>query len=246
MAESFAETTSIESSKFATICKFFNRERGCRFGDKCRYRHELEIVETTQNVHTSYTGIEPESTSVSKFLGKSEISNSGQKVLASEKGKNSGRDDQKQDGATQNKKRQTRKPVCRYFRKNGSCRDGDECRFFHQTNVAKCESSLSQPNVAMPAQTPEQTEIVATTVTSKEARSHNLPKAIKRPENLSEKLSELTDEGVTYLQAVEIEQLKKRFGNGDLKITQEDHGTVCMFAVKPTDPDWVCLNEFLQ
>lgn len=66
-----------------------------------------------------------------------------------------------------------------------------------------------------------------------------MAKPIKRPENLSDKLSELTNEGVEYLQAVEIEQLKKRFGNSDLKITQEDYGTVCIFTIKPTDPDWV-------
>ena len=231
-----AEAASIKSNKSTrnvAICKFFKRTSGCRFGDKCRYRHELDIVQTTQKADASNSKIEV-GPKPDQFPEKSKISdNSGQKALESENGESA----PDQDGAIQNKKPQIRKPVCRYFRKSGFCQDGDRCRFFHQTNLTKSKNSDTHGELL--EQTPDQTQTESKTDTSiKQVTSHK-PKAHKRPENISDKLSELTDESVQYLQAVEIEQLKKRFGNGDLKITERDEGTVCMFTINPSDPDWV-------
>ncbi len=183
------------TSTGVTICHFFNRASGCRFGEKCRYRHEMASVKPTRN--------------------------------------------NQQDDAMVAKKRQIRKPLCRYYQKSGSCRDSDKCRFFHQ-NKRKPEIGVNNATVELSGQ------ILSVEGHKKESTivAKNVSKPIKRPENLSEKLSELNDEDVKYLQAVEIEQLNRRFGNGDLKITQEDHGIVCMFTIKPTDPDWVC-KEYL-
>ena len=224
-----ASSKSHKSTVNVAICKFFNRTSGCRFGDKCRYRHELEILQTTLKVDADISntktgwGPKPE-----KFPEKSEFSNnSGQKALESENGESA----QDQDGAIQNKKQQIRKPVCRYFRKSGFCRDGDRCRFFHQSNVTKSRNSDTHGELL--EQIPDQTQVESKSI--QQVTSH-IPH--KRPENVSDKLSELTDESLQYLQAVEIGQLKKRFGNGDLNITEEDKGTVCMFTINPTDPDW--------
>lgn len=32
-----------------TICKFFNRASGCKYGEKCRYRHELKRAKPGRN-----------------------------------------------------------------------------------------------------------------------------------------------------------------------------------------------------
>ena len=207
-----------ESTKSTTICKFFNRENGCKYGEKCRYRHELSSVTHAGNgdpdVKTRPASKEGKFPgNCNNFATQANLTSDSEKS----KGATGGSRDQSCDGVITNKKRQIRRPVCRYFQKSGFCRDGDKCRFLHQANVTKGKKSFRDA----PTETP------------------HAAKPIKRPENLSDKLSELTDEGVEYLQMVEIEQLKKRFASGDLKVTQEDHGILCMFTIKPTDPDWV-------
>ena len=206
----------------STICKFINRASGCKYGEKCRYSHESRSTKPARNGDLDAT-TQPVSKG-EKFPGNSDsFTTRPEETFDSEKGKGAptGSHDQKRDGAMPNKKRQIRRPVCRYFQKSGFCRDMDKCRFLHQANAIRSKKSFYNA----PTESSKQTLSVA--------------RPIKRPENLSDKLSELTDEGVKYLQAVEIEQLKKRFGNSDLKIAQDDHGIVCMFTIKPTDPDWV-------
>jgi hypothetical protein len=244
MKTSANETSSysnIKKSTSAIVCKFFNRASGCRFGEKCRYRHQLESAQQSQNDDVE---IQPVSEG-GKFPGNSEISDNFGTHPKGEKfeGALAASHDHKQDGAMPKKKRQIRQPVCRYFKKSGFCRDGDKCRFLHQTNVTKSKS-LINAHVESPEQIlPVKSQIKPNTLVHEKLnisrQQSHVTKPIKRPENLSEKLSELTDEGAKYLQAIEIEQLKKRFGNCDLNITQEDHGTVCMLTIKPTDPDWV-------
>ena len=198
-----------KSTKSTTICKFFNRENGCKYGEKCRYRHERRSV-----THAGNGDPDVKTRPVPKG-GKfpANVTSDSEEC----KGATGGSRDQSCDGAITNKKRQIRRPVCRYFQKSGLCRDGDKCRFLHQANATKAKRSFRDAPTEAP----------------------HVTKPIKRPENLSDKLSELTDEGVVYLRTVEIEQLKKRFVSGDLRVTQEDHGILCMFTIKPTDPDWV-------
>ena len=215
---------TFDNSNSGTICKFFNNAKGCRYGERCRYKHEIGKTGQTQGKYVSGK-VQPQPENNSEISDKPETH--PKEVLTSEevKGAPGGSHDKKQRGTLPNKKRQIRQPLCRYFRKSGFCWDGDKCRFFHQKQRPKqaLESGEIKPN-SDGSENPQPSQVV---------------KPVKRPENLSEKLSELTDEDLKYLQAIEIEQLKKRFGKDDLKMMQEDYRTVCMFKIKPSDPDWV-------
>ena len=48
-----------------------------------------------------------------------------------------------------------------------------------------------------------------------------------------------------YLQKVEIDQLRKRFGKNDLEILEEDSRVIYKVTVIPTDPDWVRMGDLV-
>lgn len=219
-----------------TQCKFYNRPNGCRFGDKCRYKHEI------LRQHYS-VGVEIEQgNGKEQILQNSAIYDVGV-LLDCDKIKSAQGTphDQKQSCVILKTKQNVKYPVCCYFQRSGSCPDGEMCRFSHQIDMAKSKQGLN--NIHKSEKRPlgkSCVELEASDENFNVAEQHlNEAKPIKRPEHLSEKLSELTNEEATYLQAVEIEQLRKRFRNSNLKITHQDHATICMFTMKPTDPDWV-------
>ena len=216
-----------KSTKTSTICKFFNRSGGCRFGDKCRYLHVQENQERKPKDDD-----EVEIKAVEQCQDTAEISKSS----ATNKG---ALETSRDEVGISVKKREIRRPICRYFLRSGYCRDGEKCRFLHHANVSK--KILGKGNEVAPKETPSDRGTGAANANS--TKLDNSGKS--KPDDFGDKLSELTIDGMKYYQAIEIEQLRKRFGNEDLKITQEEHGTVCSFKTKPSDPDWVSVaNNF--
>ncbi|XP_028406973.1 uncharacterized protein LOC114529384 isoform X2 [Dendronephthya gigantea] len=221
-------------SATSTTCKYVNRVGGCRFGEKCRYRHDHEADNKETNTDDVKT-IQAFEILPKKYFEDEEICSEQDKSVLDRSHDNKGK--------TQPK---PRKPVCRNFHRSGYCRFGEKCRFLHKTRVEKSvnktfntinreipEKGCSNDQVII-EESPVQNKMLGFIGPTGQA---HVSKPRKRPEHLSEKLSELSLEDVKYLQEIELEQLKKRF-NDSLKINYESYGTICMFTIKPSDPDW--------
>lgn len=222
-----------KKSASSTTCKYVNRAGGCRFGEKCDYRHEADNKGTKTD---DINGKQAFEILPKKYYGE-DVEIHSEQVESVDRSHNS-------KSKTQPK---PRKPVCRSFYRSGYCLFAEKCRFLHKTTVDKSADKTFYAidgEIAKKESSVEQVIIEESLIHNKMVefigpkQQIHIAKPIKRPENLSEKLSELSLEDVKYLQATEFQQLKKRFQEG-LKIYYESYGTVCVFTIKPSDPDWV-------
>lgn len=129
------------------------------------------------------------------------------------------------------------KTVCRYFMRGGYCREGEKCRFLHPSHLSrprKVHLTMTEEQPARKKETSKQP--AGTKVVSVEGGRPAVLKPGKK--NVEERLSELSERSMKFLQKVEVQRLKKHFARDDLQITKQDLQTICEIKVKPSDPDW--------
>lgn len=215
-------TSNTKYTNAGLLCTFFSQSKECKYGDLCRYRHERKCEEKAFSESLTSDDNSEDNNKQSNCIDGTSFSNDEQTTLK--------KSDQKMNVKT----RYVRRPNCRYFSKNGTCRDGDKCNFSHQ----KKNSERPQGNNDLRKTQDLQKSFERGLSVSANANIKQ-QQPLKRPKNLSERLSLLSEDEGKYLLSVELEQLKKRFKNDDLEIQDTKYGTECNFIMKPTDPDWV-------
>ena len=137
-----------ENTTTTTPCRFFNKKRGCRYKDKCRFLHVARSKAIDENNEQSFKeagGIAPQPCF---FFNKRNGCRNGEKCryahIKQPKCQKPSCDskqcslDHKTDSKTNNN-RSTKdiKTTCRFFNTNNGCRNGTNCRFLHTTTQTK-------------------------------------------------------------------------------------------------------------
>lgn len=222
--------------KTAAKCRYFSLPSGCRFGAKCRYSHQQE-AQTEENVLSGSNDV-VEPVEVQAMQPCEDNDRPPKDKTESDDTKN------REDGKKLMPKGKI-KTVCRYFSKGGYCREGEKCRFLHLRHLSRS----SKGNPAKAEEQPAKKEKMSKQPADSEvdhSKASNLQggrSAVSKPGitriNIDERLSQLSERSMKYLQKIEVGQLKKRFARDDLQITKRDSQTICEIKIKPSDPDWV-------
>ena len=85
------------------VCRNFAERGNCRFGDDCRFSHDIEGQGPPQRYNNA------------NFDSRR------------------GRDDRNYDSNSRDRPQSSVKPACKFFAEHGNCRFGDNCRFSHDT-----------------------------------------------------------------------------------------------------------------
>ena len=232
-------SSSDSSAKSAPKCKYFSRANGCRFGDKCRYSHQVE-EKPGKDESVEKSGHEDDEAQVVPVNEERNDQSSTHGTEAGETENSNVKDNVpvKEYSKLPGKKTKT---FCRYFMKGGRCREGVKCRFLHPIHLLKSRKNSHQEQGGQVNNENTSEPSGGKVDHSKRTITPVKRPTILKPENtaVTERLSELTEQSMKYLQEVEVEQLKKRFGKDDCEITQQDSQITCKLKVKPSDPDWV-------
>jgi len=203
-----------EKAPVKALCRFFASHNYCHFGKRCRFEH----VRSTRT--------KPEQSRKDDVLVKrddSEDKNNDKQEEVQDEEKPVAKDDNKH--AT-SKLGQRGPKVCKFF-KQGHCRNGRSCRFFHPS--IKPEKEVEQ--------------VVPVT----ENKEPPLPvddgfqQVVRKPRviNVYER-KDIDDAKQAELRQTEIKQLKRRFPADKIRALEES-ASKAAFVVTflPTDPDWV-------
>ncbi|XP_038076727.1 uncharacterized protein LOC119744722 [Patiria miniata] len=257
------ETDSVtEGSKKAPQCRFFKKAGKCRYGDGCRFAHEIASPAAAQNEEASAGG---------NVEGDEQ---DGQNKTSSQEKSSSGNREQN---------------VCRFFSRTGWCRNGNRCRFLHERVKTEAQSKPDQVNASEDANAESPKEVPQGVTSnskaeddkkkqakpkkicryfkaghcnagdrckfshqrvegSSEPRTRRNPvkskderHAMARPDPIQEsmKIADLGEDDMQRLREIEIAQLTKRFlGDQMTPVETEGAETVYRVTINPTDPDW--------
>lgn len=205
-----ATTTLLEGP--IKICKYFSKYGTCRYSARCKFRHEKDKPPRL-----------PTDDDSSRELAETRDEDDQIEAAA----KPVGVPVQKKDG------RQRRRPrLCRYY-KAGHCTMGNKCRFWHPKDVLDLDAPENGNFVDVARQE---------TVTGTEQAGESVPakkqpgrRVFSRPDKY--KLEALADGELAKLRETEIEQIKKRYPNGQGEALGTRYGF--QFILMPSDPDWV-------
>ncbi|XP_035225906.1 uncharacterized protein LOC118198357 isoform X2 [Stegodyphus dumicola] len=253
------ETSHNNSSKqkVSNICFFYEKNGYCKYGDNCTYVHNKKSSYRDNRIgknanlrkqnNNSYVF---RSSHITRKIpcryfktgncGKAEnclYSHSGEtdSSLISEVSLESSKQVKKHKDSSVHKSKKA--PLCHYF-KRGQCRNGDNCKFFHQKKYVSEKNSkttcLEKSNEENKSKKEDKSvydnSVPSLTEVTKEkpieVSSLNVRKIYE--------LTKLTEDDVINLRNTEITQLRKRFPS--LKIIKENETFIISF--QPSDPDW--------
>ena len=106
------------------VCKFFKSEEGCKFGNKCRFRH-LDNFSPPDRIQYSQK-YQYEDTSVNKDYYQEELSSRFDNLSIEA---NHGAAVRNQSQSTSKLRASTK--ICQYYDRTGTCCFGNNCRFIH-------------------------------------------------------------------------------------------------------------------
>lgn len=208
------------------ICKSYTRTRFCRYGNRCKYQHVtsskqfgrlIQLNELKENVKLEKKDVDQDQVQDEESNGPGEEGNCAPAV----------------------QKPKVKKKLCRFF-KQGYCRFGKRCHFYHPDRPVKVDSKDENPDKAPSTQATCNTEAV------QESEVTNDWEQVTRPPRYIHvyKRDEVNTEKLTELREMEIKQLKRRFAADKLHVVDEtEENAVFIFTFLPTDPDWVRLHD---
>jgi len=211
-----------------TICFVYSKYGRCRFGSKCRFRHEISRQKTTSKLYSKSDNVG------GTFGDGSEASEF----------RNDARQENLNDTARRINAAGRIKP-CKYY-KFGNCRNGVNCTFYHQDGKRKIDKDFRKLNkvTAKPVTTEIEVETVdyepKIKVQNPRVRTPRRPPFKPTPIKKELKRNEATDEEIKDLYLTEIQQLKRRFPREKLKtLKEEDTESLYLLKFTSSDPGWV-------
>ena len=241
------DTLPINQNTFGQVCKFYSRNGFCKFGDNCKYVHEQDdgdeeySTETDVREHTNY------GTRRGGRGGRGRGNRRAQKdqntyTPAGPESEQSSKGSGKQLVRAGKSNNQKPKKLCRYF-KNGDCRQGDNCKFWHPYELPEISNNdtdeieeLTDDSVLLKGQVKERKDAAST---SKQQREIVQPSA-------EFSIETLTDEEVAKHRITEINTLMKRFPRAhETSLPRRQEGAYKITFV-PSDPDWVRFGSDTQ
>ncbi|XP_022106759.1 uncharacterized protein LOC110987908 [Acanthaster planci] len=263
-AEPNKEIKAASAGKKVPQCRFFKTTGKCRYGDGCKYAHEIASTAQGEEGSAAETGAGGDHQQ--DPLPKA----SREKLPAAE---------------------EAEQKICRFFARSGWCRNGKRCRFLHERVKAELSSNRDEVDTSKGA-SEENPEDVTQDGTSNrkpegETKKKEKPKkvcryfkaghcstgdrckflhpevegslgsdastqcepvksrpAMPRPDPIrdkavSMKIADLGKEDMLQLREMEIAQLIKRFPADRMtQVETEGADSVFRVTVSPTDPDW--------
>ena len=226
------EPLPINQNTFGQICKFYSRNGFCKFGDSCKYIHDQDqesddCGETDVREQTNYGGRRGRGGRGRGFsrekrwsrTGGDPVDTHGIKPLKSLKQKPKSRQ------------------LCRYFM-NGDCRHGDECKFWHPSELPE----VSDGDSSEVGELTNQLEFLTSLVKADESRKFQPSKQKVVTQPIAEfSIETLTDEDAAKHRIAEVNTLMKRFPRAEPTVLPRRKEDVYKIAFTPSDPDWVSL-----
>lgn len=241
---------SLKSTSKRNICRFFAKNRFCQFGRRCRFEHVLPA--TRENVHASESRDEKVENTTACNQDDVTTETREQDKVQDEDLPNKKSDESKDVNTTndqlpESKKKQPRKKLCHFF-KQGYCRFGNNCKFYHPTKQLK-------PGTEEIKGVGKQT--VDYTVVDDKTAGNQVNKIAKENEpgvaddgfrqvtrkvrvvNVYER-KDIDETKQKELRQTEIQQLKRRFPSDKIRTLEEtEKKAAYVVTFLPSDPDWV-------
>ena len=203
----------------SNLCKFYARNRFCRYGKRCRYLH-------TQ-LPKSGEGSSRDGSDLKKTAGnqlKDEEKEEEEEIQCDQEVQNEDVDLNEVLKNVRVSEEGTQRKVCRFFRQ-GYCHYGNRCRFLHPKR--RQETSTEMRAAAKEEKTQsENPRVVKPTFQAPHIQVHNR--------------ETVSGETLKQLRETELRQLKRRFPKEKLEVVEEgDTLSRYILNFSPTDPDWV-------
>ena len=223
------QTSEGAVSPEANICKFYFKNRFCRYGKRCRYLHP-HLPKSGSKWANTVTGPKLQDEGEKEEPEKEEGEEETEKEIKELNDEfNKTIETSKRSSSIDQKK------VCRFF-KQGYCRYGRRCQFLHlaKKQVISEDSSRGQTT----GEPNEFQEPVGNQSTSETGRT--VGPSFQQPHIQFYNRDTVSVEKLKELRDVELRQLKRRFPKEKLEVVEEDDAlSRYIFTFSPTDPDWV-------
>ena len=205
----------------ANLCKFYIKNRFCRYGKRCRYLH-IQLPKTGGRGVRNSGNVEDSAKTNLEDEKEKEETQEAQEVQNEDLALN----EVLNKTVLEVRQNSQQRRICRFFRQ-GFCHYGNRCRYLHSDKKAEdATKPLNLANTRDKEQKSDSPRVIKPTLQTPHIQVYN------RETVSSEKLKELRD--------TEVRQLKRRFPKEKLEIAEEgDALSRYIFTFSPTDPDWV-------
>ena len=226
------EPLPINQNTFGQVCKFFSRNGFCKFGDSCKYLHELnhgndDFDQTDVRERANYGG--RRGGRRGRGFNRQQI-RSGIDVNTHDKRETKSFRPGKQKPRT--------RQLCRYF-KEGDCRHGDQCKFWHPSDLPEVDQL--EGNAGEVEELTDQLGALSASGKESEAGKSQPNKRRIVVQPTSEfSIETLTDEDAANHRVAEVNLLLKRFPRAEITALPRRKEEAYKIVFTPTDPDWVC------
>ncbi|KAL3865636.1 hypothetical protein ACJMK2_043007 [Sinanodonta woodiana] len=226
---------SKETSNKRKICKTFADQGSCRYGSRCQFLHFKLVKPQAFESHLE----NEEEKEVEISITKDSFSESKPKQNHAEN----------LDGEETAAAAQQRRPrrICRFI-KNGNCKFGKSCKFYHPKDPLDIRNEL--PEERKTSAVNDAIELLKDDTTEEDKvkdlkykvqQNVSAKHAPFKPQGFipTYKRGEATTEQLMALREIEIKQLKKRFTKDTITVTEESEKRfTCRIAFSSSDPDW--------
>ena len=218
------------------ICTFYLKNRFCRYGKRCRYLHvplpKKPGPKAPRAVTEAKSQDESQKEETQKTEGEKEVQNEIRE-LNDEFNKTVALPEKASPPLRQGYK----KKVCHFF-KQGHCRFGKRCQYFHPTGKQNVSDQPKKTHEVKSSQKPADEKSEAQT-------PQTVAPTFKPPHIQVYNRDTVSGEKLTELRETELRQLKRRFPKDKLEIVEEGSTlSKYTFTFTPTDPDWVILYYY--